>query len=201
MLALENVPEINGIYVDESDKGLSFRQNGDLLILGGGSHRTGKKGGNWTELRSFVMKHWPKARERAHWATQDCMSLDGVPYIGQYSNETPNLFLATGFNKWGMTGSMAAAVILRDLVQEKENPYSALFSPSRTILRPQLAVNGFESLVHLLTPTKPRCPHLGSALKWNPQERSWDCPCHGSRFSEKGALLTNPAINDLKSPP
>ncbi len=201
VLALENVPEINGMYVDESDKGLSFRQNGDLLLLGGGSHRTGKKGGNWTELRSFAIKQWPKARERAHWATQDCMSLDGVPYIGQYSNETPNLFLATGFNKWGMTGSMAAAMILRDLVQEKENPYSALFSPSRTILRPQLAVNGVESIVHLLTPTKPRCPHLGCALKWNSQERSWDCPCHGSRFSKTGTLLINPATNDLKSPP
>ena len=201
VLALENVPKIDGMYVDESGKGLSFRQWGDLVLLGGGAHRTGKKGGGWSELRSFVINHWSGAREKAHWATQDCMSLDGVPYIGQYGKETPNLYVATGFNKWGMTGAMAAALVLSDLVLEKENPYADLFSPTRTILRPQLAANGIEAILYLLTPTRPRCPHMGCALKWNPQEHSWDCPCHGSRFSEKGELLTGPANADLKSPP
>ena len=69
------------------------------------------------------------------------------------------------------------------------------------MLRPQLIRNALESTKHLLTPTRPRCPHLGCALKWNPKERSWDCPCHGSRFREDGALLDNPATGDLKKPP
>ena len=125
------------------------------------------------------------------------MSLDAVPYIGPYSASTPDLYVATGFNKWGMTSSMAAAMILCDLVRGRESPYGAVFSPSRSILRPQLAVNGLEAAVHLLTPTTRRCPHLGCALKWNPQERTWDCPCHGSRFAEDGKLLDNPATGDL----
>lgn len=121
-----------------------------------------------------------------------------MPYIGRYSKRTPNLYVATGFNKWGMTSAMVSAMILADLVQGRENPYAHVFSPSRSMLRRQLFVNGFEAVFNLLTPTKPRCPHMGCALKWNPQERSWDCPCHGSRFSDGGKLLDNPATGDLK---
>lgn len=198
VLAYENAPDVNGMYVDEADKGLSFRNFQNLLLIGGGDHRTGKKGGNWKELSEFVAKHYPDAQEQYHWATQDCMTLDGVPYIGPYSKNTQNLYVATGFNKWGMTSAMTAAMILRDMILERENPYASVFSPSRTILRPQLFVNAFEATVNLLTPSTKRCPHLGCALKWNPQEHSWDCPCHGSRFSEDGTLLDNPATGDLK---
>ena len=186
------------MYVDEDEKGLSFRNYGDRLLLGGGSHRTGKQGGGWRELERFAARRYPDAQETVRWATQDCMSLDGVPYIGPYSKRTPGLFVATGFNKWGMTSSMAAAQILTDLVLERNNPYAAVFSPSRTILRPQLAVNGLESLLGLLTPTAPRCPHMGCALKYNAAEHSWDCPCHGSRFGEDGKLINNPASDDKR---
>ena len=197
VIVLENAPDVGGMYVDASPTGLFFRSYGDLLLIGGGGHRTGKPGGGWRELRAFAERHYPQAPERFHWAAQDCMSLDGVPYIGPYSASTPDLYVATGFNKWGMTSSMAAAMILCDLVRGRESPYGAVFSPSRSILRPQLAVNGLEAAVHLLTPTTRRCPHLGCALKWNPQERTWDCPCHGSRFAEDGKLLDNPATGDL----
>ena len=195
VLALENAAQVDGMYLDAAENGLSFRNHGDLLLVGGGGHRTGKRGGGWAELRGC----YPKAREVCRWATQDCMTLDGVPYIGQYSKRTPDLYVATGFNKWGMTSSMAAAMILSDLVQGRENQYASIFSPSRTVLRPQLFVNGLEAAVNLLTPTKPRCPHMGCALKWNPREHSWDCPCHGSRFAADGSLQDNPAAGDLKN--
>ena len=132
------------------------------------------------------------------WATQDCMSLDGVPYIGRYSAKTPNLYVATGFNKWGMTNAMAAASLLTDLVLGRDDPYTDLFSPSRSILRPQLAVNSLEAVANLMTPTKPRCPHLGCALKYNPAEHSRDCPCHGSRFTSDGKLIDNPSTGNIK---
>ena len=197
VIALENGPDVKGMYVDESDKGLSFRNHENLLILGGGSHRTGKKGGNWAELREFRRINYPQAKEVAFWATQDCMSLDSIPYIGEYFNNAQNLYVASGFNKWGMTGSMVSAMILSDIITDKENPYTFAFNPQRSILKPQLLVNGFESVVNLLTPTAKRCPHLGCALKWNKEEHSWDCPCHGSRFTENGKLLDNPANGDI----
>ncbi len=195
VIALKGAQNVTGMYVDEKDTGLSFRSYGDLLLLGGGAHRTGKNGGNWHELEEFAHKYYPSAKIVNKWATQDCMSLDGVPYIGKYSRNTEGIYVATGFNKWGMTSSMVAAMLLTDLVQEKRNKYEALFFPSRSMLRPQLAVNAFESAVGLLTPTVPRCPHLGCALKYNSAEHSWDCPCHGSRFTERGELIDNPATS------
>ncbi len=199
VLALTHAVKPVGMYVDEADKGLSFRTHQNLLLLGGGGHRTGKQGGNWQELRDFASKHYPNAQEVYHWATQDCMTLDDIPYIGQYSKNTPNLYVATGFNKWGMTSAMVAALLLRDLITDKKTPYASVFSPSRSIWHPQLFLNSVESTVNLLTPTRKRCPHLGCALKWNKAEHSWDCPCHGSRFTEAGELIDNPATDDLKS--
>jgi glycine/D-amino acid oxidase-like deaminating enzyme len=199
VIALKGARRVDGMYVDEADKGMSFRNYGELLLLGGGGHRTGKQGGCWQELEDFAKRHYKNAEIVGKWATQDCMTLDDIPYIGQYAKSTPDAFVATGFNKWGMTNAMVAADILCDLVRGKPNPYAAVFDPSRTMLRPQLAVNAFESAVGLLTPTAPRCPHLGCALKYNKAERTWDCPCHGSRFTERGELIDNPATDDHKS--
>lgn len=196
VIALENAPVIEDMYVDASKSGMSFRGYKNMLLLGGGSHRTGKKGGNWNELSAFAKSAYPQAREVCRWATQDCMTLDDIPYIGQYSKKTPNFYVATGFNKWGMTSAMTAAMILADLVQEKENKYAGVFSPSRSIFRPQLAINIAQALMGILTPTLPRCPHMGCALKYNKQEHSWDCSCHGSRFTKEGKLIDNPASGD-----
>ncbi|MGN0628099.1 MAG: FAD-dependent oxidoreductase [Oscillospiraceae bacterium] len=198
VIALENGPKVDGMYVDDDKKGMSFRNYGDFLLLGGGGGRTGKKCGGWSEVRAFAKEHFPAAKEKFFWAAQDCMSLDGVPYIGQYSKRTPDLYVASGFNKWGVTGSMLAAMILSDLVTGRKNEFAGAFSPSRSILKPQLFVNGFEAVTNLLSFSKKRCPHLGCALKWNGAEHSWDCPCHGSRFSESGKLLDGPANGDLE---
>lgn len=197
-LALTNAQIIKDIYVDEAKNGLSFRSSGDLLLLGGGSHRTGCNGGNWEELRHFAKKHYPQAEEVGWWATQDCMTLDSIPYIGRYSKKMSNLYVATGFNKWGMTSSMVAAMILNDMVCERNNEYVDVYSPSRTVVHPQLFINAFESLKGLITPTVPRCPHMGCALKYNKTEHSWDCPCHGSRFDEEGNVMENPALKNRK---
>ena len=193
----ENAVSLNGMYVDENKKGMSFRNYQNFLLIGGGGHRTGKEGGAWKPIHSFAQEHYPDAKLQFEWATQDCMTLDSVPYIGNYSKSTTNIYVATGFNKWGMTSSMAASIILCDLIQEKNNEYAEVFSPSRSILKPQLIVNGFESLANLIPPAKRRCPHLGCGLKWNKAEHTWDCPCHGSRFDKYGHLIDNPATGDL----
>lgn len=198
VLALENAQTIKDMYVDEAKEGLSFRGYNNLLLIGGGSHRTGSKGGNWEELRQFKEKYYPNASEVGHWATQDCMTLDSIPYIGKYSKSTPDLYVATGFNKWGMTSSMVSAMVLRDMICNGKSEYEDVYSPQRTMFHPQLAVNMFESVKGLLTPRTPRCPHMGCALKYNKQEHSWDCPCHGSRFDENGNLINNPATKDKR---
>ena len=194
--AWEQAAHMDGMYVDEAKKGMSFRSFGSLLLVGGGGHRTGKKGGNWQELREFMQKYYPGAMEKYHWAAQDCMPLDYGPYIGVYSPAMPECYVASGFRKWGMTSAMVSAMLLADLAEEKENPYAQVFCPARTIFTGQMLCNVGQSVWNMLTPTVPRCPHLGCALKWNAAERSWDCPCHGSRFAESGEVLDNPANGD-----
>ena len=198
VMALENAQNVNGMYVDEADGGLSFRNYGNLLLLGGGGARTGKPCGNWDELVKFKDKYYPKSKVKYKWATQDCMSLDKIPLIGKYSKTVPDLFVATGFNKWGMTSSMVSAMILTSMIKGAKNEYADIFDPSRSILKPQLATNCFETLSNFIIPTARRCPHLGCALKWNKYEHSWDCSCHGSRFRKDGKLINNPANKDIK---
>ncbi len=201
VLALEGGPDVKGMYVDENDTGLSFRNHGGLLLLGGCGHRTGKKSGGWSGLERAASRYYPDAKPVCRWAAQDCMTLDGAPYIGPYSLRTPRLYVITGFNKWGMTSSMVAAMLVKDLILGRPSPYREVFSPSRSVLRLQLAVNAGESALNLLTPTKPRCPHMGCALRYDPHEHSWDCPCHGSRFDDDGRLLDGPATGALPHPP
>ncbi len=196
VVALENAENVNGMYLDEYEKGLSFRNYGDFLLMGGGDHRTGKSGGAYREIRDKAKKYYPQATEKYRWAAQDCMSLDEMPYIGEYSKRTQKLYVTTGFCKWGMTGSMAGALILSDMITGKKNEYAEFFSPSRSMLTPQLAANIFETITNFTYPTVKRCPHLGCALKYNSQEHSWDCSCHGSRFSEEGMVLDGPANGD-----
>jgi len=198
VIALKGAENPGGMYIDCSGEGLSFRESGDLLLLGGGGHRSGTKSRGWLDAEIFAGKNYPNARTLCRWATQDCMTLDGIPYVGRYSKMTPNLYVATGFNKWGMTSAMAAALLLTDLIQGKKNAYERLFSPSRSMLRPQLAVNAVESFVHFIKPVSPRCPHMGCALKYNVHEHSWDCPCHGSRFDEQGEPINGPAVRSIE---
>lgn len=198
VIAIENALNLEGMYVDEKQSGMSFRNYKNLMLVGGGDHRTGKHGGNYAELRDFIFKYYSKSKERYSWATQDCMTLDNIPYIGNYSKSTPDLYVATGFNKWGMTSSMVAAIILTDMILERKNDFSDVFSPSRSAFKPQLFINLGETLVNFLTPTIKRCPHLGCALKWNQVEHTWDCTCHGSRFKQNGDLIDNPAMKGAK---
>ena len=99
MIALEGAPKTEGMYLDFPEDCLSVRQAGKWLLLGGGGHRTGRRGLGWDLPEAVAKRYFPQARIVARWATQDCMTLDGMPYIGRYSRSTPGLYVATGFQK------------------------------------------------------------------------------------------------------
>lgn len=197
IVALENAPDLGGTYVNMDENGMYFRNVGDLLLVGGGDRRTGR-GCGFEQVRGFIRHVFPMAHEKFAWAAQDCMSLDGVPYIGLYSRATPELFVATGFNEWGMTSAMVASQLLADRIEGKQNPYAPVFSPQRSMLRAQLLVNLGVTLADFVIPTFKRCSHMGCALVWNETEHSYDCPCHGSRFDEHGHVIDNPAMKQSR---
>lgn len=198
VLAVENAPDPGVTLAELEGKGIYFRRYQDLLLVGGGDHRTGYKGGGFAFLRDYVQTHMSDARVKYAWANQDCMTLDGLPYVGDYSPNMPGVYVATGFNAWGMTNSMVAAQVLADQIEGRENPLIRMLRPDRPILHRQLFCNLGSTLADYVLPTARRCSHMGCALRWNPQEHSWDCPCHGSRFDEDGRLLDTPAQKDAQ---
>lgn len=241
VLALENAAEMDGAYLGVDADGFSFRNYKGLTLLGGGGHRTGENsaGGKYELLRRKASELWPQCTEAAHWSAQDCMTSDGVPYIGRFSRSRPDWYVCTGFGKWGMTSSMVAAMLISSKIAGQKYPYASAFSPQRQITPPaakSVLKNGLKAAKSLgkqllqlpvqYTDELPcghggvvefeggkfgvykddegncfvvdtRCPHMGCQLEWNPDELSWDCPCHGSRFDYMGRLIDNPAQEDI----
>lgn len=202
----EGVPKhLSGMYYGIDKDGLSFRCANGKLLVGGGSHRTGKKPqeSGFCFLRNQIKEYYSDSQEVAFWAAQDCMPHDGIPLIGRFSIKYENWYVATGFQKWGMTTAMVAAMIISDAVCGKENPYAYVFAPQRILFRAgwkMFLVDVWESVVGLgsgmFAKKRERCTHMGCTLKWNEEEKSWDCPCHGSRYSAAGGLLDHPAQVD-----
>ena len=207
VLELSGCEKINGMYYGIDEDSYSFRQAGENLLLGGGSGRTGEHvcGTVFDKLEQAAREYYPDCKVESRWAAQDCMPHDGIPFIGKYSLFTPHLHVATGFQKWGMSTSMIAAMILRDKICDRKNQFEVLYRPQRLNFRaatPDFLHDVGESIKGLAKgwfgPKELRCSHMGCGLEWNPDEKSWDCPCHGSRFDEHGKLLDNPAKKDKK---
>ena len=204
VLALKNAYLPRHVYLGVDGDGLSLRAAEGLLLLGGSGHRTGENpgGGQYAALVDAARTLFPGAQEVARWSAQDCVTVDRLPCIGQYAPSQPRWYVATGFAKWGMTSAMAAARILSAMIAGETPEDAAVFSPQRPVLtadhmKPLLNETG-HALRNLtkVTPA-PRCRHLGCELTWNPEEETWDCPCHGSRFAPDGSLLDGPAQSDL----
>ena len=195
--AIEGAPLLDGMYRDEKEDGYSFRNYGELLLVGGGAHRTGKKSGGYAGLKNFVRRAYPGCNEKYYWAAQDCMSLDKIPYIGRHRAGGAGLYVASGFNKWGMTGSMAAAEVLTDLIVSGKSGWESLYNPRRSMFSRQLFVNLGAAAAGLLSIGGPRCSHMGCKLHRNMAENSWDCSCHGSRFDKSGNVIDNPAKKEI----
>ena len=212
VIAYEKAGDLGGMYYSIDRDGLSFRNFENLLLVGGGAHRTGKikPGGQYLSVKRKAENLFPQAKEVARWSAQDCMTHDGLPFIGRYSAFYPNWYVATGFKKWGMTTSMVAAMLLRDLICGVEDPYRKLFSPQRVhplASAGAWAVDMGESAMGLTKgviygldrkESTHRCRHLGCGLSWNEDEQTWDCPCHGSRYTRDGKLLDGPAQTNLR---
>ena len=238
----------SGMYISAEDPITSFRtvtiDGKHLLLVSGSEHKTGNTSFNITSayinLENYIKSLYPKAEILYKWSTEDCVSVDKIPYIGNFSNFLPNVYVATGFKKWGMTSSFVAADIISNEIlgspkQEADIFKATRFAPIQNgnetvemlkqtgyslflnkIKAPILnyddlkvgeggivLYNGKKSAVYRKSENetfafKPHCMHLGCELSWNALEKTWDCPCHGSRYNYDGKLLTEPSKKDLE---
>ena len=239
----------DGMYITSSEPTFSFRPVKDgiknILLIGGANHKTGTKDvtyhSTYEILEQKAKELYPENNLLYRWSTRDCITLDKVPYIGEFSNLMPNIYVGTGFNKWGMTTSNAAANIITDKILGIKNKYEEAFTSTR--LKP---IKNIEEVTNMLKQTttslvveklkipddtikdiknnnakiieidgnkigiykdssgniyavKPTCTHLGCTLSWNNADKTWDCPCHGSRFNYNGKNIYDPAFKNLET--
>lgn len=249
LIAVETNQELfDGMYINSEDPTISFRTalyNGKrVLIVGGMSHKTGAKidlSKAYKNLENVAKELYPDCKVLFKWNTEDCIPLDKIPYIGEFSNLMPNVYVGTGYKKWGMTSSNVAANIITDRILKRENKYEEVFNSKRfkTIKNYKELTNmvkevGNSLIINRLKKTdeylvdvkndegkiieienekvgiykdkngniyavKPYCTHLGCELSWNNLDKTWDCPCHGSRFNYEGKNLYEPALKDLEN--
>ena len=234
-----------GMYITAEDPGRSLRSqiynHGELILVGGEHHKTGQGEDavkHYEALIDFANDTFTVEDIPYRWSTQDCMTLDDLPYVGHFTSKTPNLYIATGYGKWGMTNSIASAMLLRDLIIDGNSPWQDVYNPSRQTITASaknfvvenlnvakeliegkisplpeevnikpgegkvIEANGKrtgayrdeQGRLHLINTT---CTHMGCELSWNSAEKSWDCPCHGSRFSYEGDIIEGPTVNPL----
>ncbi len=211
----------------------------ELIIVGGESHKTGQDSDtnqHYANIESWARENFTIIDIPYRWSTQDCMTLDSIPYVGRLTASNPDIYIATGFNKWGMTNSTASAMIIRDLIIKGDNPWAEVYKPSRFPNLGQLVVQNADVAKHYvsgkISPVSKHedisqgqaeviswhgektgayrdednhlhmlditCTHMGCELGWNNAEHTWDCPCHGSRFTPEGSIVEGPALNYLK---
>jgi Rieske Fe-S protein len=237
-----------GMYLGVDDPSRSVRSALDdrVVILGGESHKVGQD--DDTRERYAALEAWARATYdvasiEARWSAQDYQPVDGLPFVGRQLPKS-EVYVATGFRKWGMTNGTAAGTMIADALTGRENPWLPAFDASRqrstlssrdlykenanvavqfvgdrlSTMRPPQAdslapgeggivtsagdkVAAFRDEGGVLHCVSPVCTHLGCLVSFNTAERTWDCPCHGSRFTVDGEVLQGPATEDLERKP
>lgn len=204
LLAVNTEKQIDGMYLDV-DSGHTLRNFTGGMLIGGEKHRTGKnkKGGCYCRLEDFANELFKDAEVTHAWSNQDAITHDGLPFIGRFSKKHPDMFVATGFNKWGMSLSSVASTLIADLICSKYSEYESLYTPQRMNIRAgagEFLKDAGCSAVYLfsglLSKKERKCTHLGCRLQKNSDENTWECPCHGSQFDKGGKINFSPAKRD-----
>jgi glycine/D-amino acid oxidase-like deaminating enzyme/nitrite reductase/ring-hydroxylating ferredoxin subunit len=238
----------DGMYINvetprHSVRGHRDGEGQDWLIFAGPSFKHGhvdEERQSFAEIERFAAEHFG-VRPDYRWTNEDYTPMDHAPFVG-WSSSSPGAYLvATGFDAWGITTGTAAAILLADIVGDRENPWLDLFDARR--IKPiaggvEFVKGNAEVATHLVggwLARKPHsfddlapgeaailkidghnvagyrdaqgalhavsavCTHMGCILGWNETDRSWDCPCHGSRFALDGSIVHGPAVKPLEA--
>ena len=224
---------LDGMFIDVDQPSHSLRmgrdRDGPLLVALGPTFPTGHDGDVATRMRE--LEAWIRARIPAggvawRWVNEDYDTDDRIPYAGELTKKAPGMYVATGFNGWGISNGTAAAMLVADQIQGLRNPWQALYNPERrasarfnqggetrsAVARIAAIAPGSGGIVRngedriavyrmaggTLRAFSAACTHMGCTVTWNNADSTWDCPCHGSVFADDGAVIHGPATKALK---
>lgn len=239
VVATENCKKsIKSTYHSDNETGVTIRGYNGQAVIGGLDHRTGRvdEDNKKDRLEKFAKKTF-NSEISNFWCANDVMTYDGLPIIGRFDVKHRDVYIITGFNKWGMANSMIGSVLITDLISEKKNEFLEIFSPQRFNFRfgafvTNICVSLYNILLKPLTPVfksyksvkegqgrivyykgskkavykdenkklhicSPYCQHLNCQLKFNQNSKTWDCPCHGSRYDIDGKIISSPTVENL----
>jgi len=235
-----------GMYISYENPVRSLRtqpleKDQQLLIFSGEHHKTGQDScekDHYTNLIKFAEETFSATDVPYRWSAQDYTAMNEIPFIGHISGNKHNIFIATAFQKWGMTTSTVSAMIIKDIITNGKSDVEEIFRPSRftpvasaknfikenlnvadNLISGKLQSLPFEINLELgeamavevegkkagayrdmdgnVFIVDTTCKHLGCEVHWNSAERSWDCPCHASRYSYDGTVIEGPALKPL----
>ena len=214
-------PVVDAMYLSADEPSRSLRDapadDGHLLLVGGNGHTTGRGGSTRQRLealRTWTHEHWPDAVETHAWSAQDYVPHHALPFAGPILPGADEILVGGGYSKWGMTNAVAVSLALSARILGTAPEWSDVlrtYAPTELRGLPTAARDNAEvglemtrGWVGALAGRSLRrgeltrvCTHLGGVVRWNDAERSWDCPLHGSRFDETGAVLDGPAARAL----
>jgi nitrite reductase/ring-hydroxylating ferredoxin subunit len=223
---------IDGMFIgidDHHSLRMGRDKEGDLLVALGPKFDTGHDGHvalRFIELEAWVRRNLAVSEVAWRWVNEDYDTADRVPYAGELS-AAPGLYVATGFNGWGVSNGTAAGTLIAMQILGKNQDWARIYDPERQA-PPSFNKGGdTQSLVHTLDDIErgegkiiplgqgnvavhrthngelrafaAACTHKGCTVTWNDATGTWDCPCHGSIFSADGEVLHGPAVEPLKA--
>jgi glycine/D-amino acid oxidase-like deaminating enzyme/nitrite reductase/ring-hydroxylating ferredoxin subunit len=222
---------IEGMFIgiDEPTHSLRMGRDDDgmLLVVLGSKFGTGLEGNvakHFRELEAWTRRNLQVGDAAWRWVNEDYDSPDRLPFIGA-SAQAPNLYVATGFNAWGISNGTAAGILVAQQILGKTPAWASIYDPDRRVPKEFNKGGESQSIVHSLDDIDPgagavmnlgqgkiavwrdddgvphavsaSCSHKGCTVTWNNAERTWDCPCHGSIFDADGSVIHGPAVEPL----
>jgi len=224
---------IDGMFIgiDEPTHSLRMGRDNDglLLVVLGAKFGTGLEGNvaeHFRALEAWTRRNLQVGEAAWRWVNEDYDSPDRLPFVGA-SSLAPNLYVATGFNAWGISNGTAAGILIAQQILGKAPAWEPIYDPDRKVAKDFNKGGDSQSLVHSLDDIDPgsggvmnlgqgkiavwkdhagvpqavsaSCTHEGCIVTWNNAERTWDCPCHGSIFAADGSVIHGPAVEPLPS--
>lgn len=131
-------PFTGGMYINADKPKRTFRGLGDqsekIMLVGGESHTTGDGKSSkerYDKLEAFAKEQFGAEEVVYKWSSHDLITPDRIPFVGKLAEEEDNVYVLTGFGKWGLSNGIIGAEVIAHQILNKPHNYTKLFDPGR----------------------------------------------------------------------